>query len=105
MCAIREFSEETGYNNNQVDIIQNIVPFEETFTGSNLKSYKHKYYLANIKNTENDDVQLKNYQCSEVSKIGWYTYEECLKRIRPYNLEKIEVLKRVNKLIQNYRLY
>ena len=31
------------------EIIQNILPFEEYFTGSNLKSYKHKYYLAYIK--------------------------------------------------------
>ena len=29
-----------------------------------------------------------NFQKTEVSKIDWCTYEECLQKIRPYNLEK-----------------
>ena len=44
-CAIREFSEETGYNPKLLENIQNIIPYEEIFTGSNYKSYKHKYFV------------------------------------------------------------
>ena len=102
-CALREFSEETGYKMNQVKIIQNIIPFEEIFTGSNLKSYKHKYYVAFI--VENNENPLLKYKCNEVSKIDWYNYTECLSKIRSYNLEKKNILKRVDKLINNYRLY
>ena len=47
-CAFREFEEETGYLRNQVKLIQNICPYEEIFTGSNMKSYKHKYFIGYI---------------------------------------------------------
>ena len=42
-CAIREFCEETGYDKNRIYNLQNIMPVYEIFTGSNFKSYKHKY--------------------------------------------------------------
>ena len=65
-CALREFQEETGYSKNSINIIQNLVPFEEIFTGSNYKSYKHCYYVAHI----SDDVNpLTDFQKSEVSKM------------------------------------
>ena len=41
-CALREFEEETGIQKSSLTIIKNLNPFEEIFTGSNLKSYKHK---------------------------------------------------------------
>ena len=45
-CALREFEEETGYKRTDLSIMQNIQPVEEIFTGSNYKSYKHKYFIA-----------------------------------------------------------
>lgn len=102
-CALREWEEETGYLRSYLAVIQNIFPFEEIFTGSNYKSYKHKYYLAYMKS---DKIPEKiNFQKSEVSKIGWYSYSDCKKQIRPYNLEKLEVLNRVHKMIEKYSLY
>ena len=47
-CALREFTEETGYPVECLKNFQNIFPFEEIFMGSNYKSYKHKYYLTYI---------------------------------------------------------
>ena len=44
-CALREFSEETGYSSKGLQNVRNVVPFEETFTGSNYNSYKHRYFL------------------------------------------------------------
>ena len=50
-CALREFQEETGYSYKDLNIIENLLPLEEIFTGSNYKSYKHRYYLLiNFKN-------------------------------------------------------
>jgi 8-oxo-dGTP pyrophosphatase MutT (NUDIX family) len=86
-CALREFTEETGYDIG--DLIENIQPFEEIFMGSNYKSYKHKYYLMKM---EEEVEQIASYDKSEVSKIEWKTYEECLSSIRPYNLEKKRVI-------------
>ena len=104
VCAFREFEEETGYKKNDLTLINNVIPYEEIFTGSNLKSYKHKYFLAYMKeNYENENQN--DYQKSEVSELKWMTFDECLKKIRPYNLEKIEILKKINNVLNNYRLY
>jgi 8-oxo-dGTP pyrophosphatase MutT (NUDIX family) len=101
-CALREFEEETGISKKTIKIIENILPFEEMFLGSNHKSYKHKYFLGY---TENINNSLNNYQQTEVSKIEWKTLEECLESIRPYNLEKKQLIININKVLQEYRLY
>ena len=101
-CAIREYIEETGHQRNNFKIIENILPYEEIFTGSNFKSYKHKYYLAHVKNNTIDN---RYYQKSEVSKIGWFSFEEIKKLIRPYSLEKLIIIENVNKTLNNFNLY
>jgi len=103
-CAIREFEEETGYNSTELNVIQNLTPYEEIFTGSNYKSYKHKYYIAYMDN-ECSNESIENRKNYEVSKIGWYSYEDSLNIIRPYNLEKLSILEKVNKILTQYRLY
>ena len=108
-CGLREFEEETGYAQDSVFIVENILPFEEIFIGSNHKSYKHKYFLAYMnecKNQDKDDVvNMQKYQKTEVSKLAWKTDEECLKSIRPYNLEKKKIITNINHLLQQYKLY
>ena len=103
-CALREFEEETGYSKNKIKVIENLMPFEEIFIGSNHKSYKHKYFLAFMDENENSNL-LENYQATEVSKLDWKTLEECLESIRPYNLEKKQLILNINKVLQEYRLY
>jgi len=101
-CALREFEEETGISSSKISIIENVLPFEEIFIGTNHKSYKHKYFLAYMNETEE---YLNNFQITEVSKIEWKTLDGCLEAIRPYNLEKKELIKNINKVLQEYRLY
>ena len=101
-CAIREFEEETGYSYENIHIIENLIPFEEIFIGSNHKSYKHKYFLAYMDKYR--DIP-ENYQKSEVSKLEWKTIDECLECIRPYNLEKKQLIMNINKVLQEYTLY
>lgn len=101
-CGLREFEEETGYSKYNVNLIQNIIPFDEIFTGSNYKSYKHKYYLGYIP----EEVEpVKMYQTTEVSKIQWKTYNECINSIRDYNLEKKSIISRIHYVLLNYRIY
>lgn len=97
-CACREWEEETGYCSTKLTILNNLVPYEEIFTGSNYKSYKHKYYVGHCV----EQTDSKNYEKNEVSKIEWKTYEQCMECIRPYNLEKKNVLKKINTLLTNY---
>jgi len=101
-CGIREFIEETGYSPSDFKLIENIIPYEEMFIGSNIKSYKHKYYLANMCN---NTKEIQDYQKSEVRNIKWVSFEECINYIRPYNLEKINIIQKINKVLQEYRLY
>jgi 8-oxo-dGTP pyrophosphatase MutT (NUDIX family) len=101
-CALREFQEETGIPKDKIRVIENVLPFEEIFIGSNHKSYKHKYFLAYMSDNENF---LDNYQTSEVSKIEWKSLDDCLNSIRPYNLEKKNLIININKVLQEYRLY
>jgi 8-oxo-dGTP pyrophosphatase MutT (NUDIX family) len=101
-CALREFEEETGISQSKITIIDNVLPFEEIFIGSNHKSYKHKYFLAYIDEAEE---LLSNFQITEVSKLEWKTIDECLQSIRPYNLEKKKLIININKVLQEYRLY
>jgi len=93
-CAIREFKEETGYNPNSLKNIKNIYPFEEIFTGSNYKSYKHKYYLAFL--DYETSLNTKSFDSTEVSKMEWKSFEDCIKSIRSYNLEKKRLITNIN---------
>jgi 8-oxo-dGTP pyrophosphatase MutT (NUDIX family) len=97
--ALREFSEETGIAISKLDIIDNIIPFTEIYTGSNYKSYKHVYYLGKL--TQTDPNELSNYQKTEVGDIGWFTFSEVLDRIRPYSREKIDVITNIERLFEN----
>lgn len=100
-CAIREFEEETGISKNKIDIIQNIIPLEEVFIGSNFKSYKHKYFIAMIKDK---NIKIDKFQESEVSSMKWVGLKDIDKYIRGYNLEKKNILFKVQKLLEKYSL-
>ena len=102
-CALREFSEETGYQSKKLKNVHNILPFEEIFTGSNYKSYKHKYYLMYMR--YEDTTVTTNYQTDEVSQMTWKEYDECISSMRTYNLEKIRLITNIHKSIQKYKIY
>jgi 8-oxo-dGTP pyrophosphatase MutT (NUDIX family) len=104
-CALREFEEETGINKNKISVVENILPFEEIFIGTNHKSYKHKYFLAYMEEENEEMEDLEHYQVTEVSKIEWKTIDKCLESIRPYNLEKKKLITNINKVLEEYRLY
>jgi ADP-ribose pyrophosphatase YjhB (NUDIX family) len=100
-CAIREFVEETGYTARSIELVDNVLPFEEVFSGSNYKSYKHKYYLVRIQNV----VPANAYDSTEVSKMEWKTFDECMDSIRSYNLEKKRVLHNVDACLRDFAIF
>jgi 8-oxo-dGTP pyrophosphatase MutT (NUDIX family) len=109
-CALREFTEETGYDASKLIVMQNIIPYEEIFMGSNVKTYKHKYYVAYFplsqKTTANQShvTGSPKFQKTEVSKMAWFSFEECMRHIRPYNLEKINILCNLNNALKEYEI-
>lgn len=98
MCALREYEEETGYDRCDLNLIRNIMPYEEIFIGSNYKSYKHKYFIARSKGSH----PKKRFQDSEVSNLQWFTYEEVLEKIRPYNVERKQIVELVHSMLDEY---
>lgn len=103
-CALREFVEETGVDETLLSIVTNIVPYEEIFTGSNFKSYKHKYYLGYIENGETT-VNLLGFQQEEVGEMKWKTLEDAISSIRDYHVERKNILKNVESVIMNLKLF
>jgi len=102
-CAIREFTEETGYATQILTPLQNLFPFEENFMGSNYKSYKHKYFLAFI--DYDDSISFRqSFQQEEVLKMEWKTLDECLECIRDYNTEKKKIIRYIDSCISHYNI-
>jgi 8-oxo-dGTP pyrophosphatase MutT (NUDIX family) len=101
-CALRECLEETGYDITCDNIIQNITPFEEIFMGSDMKCYKQKYFLAML------DLEKKPKKAHDIMEVGlmkWMSYDECIQTIRPYNLEKIAIIHKINNILKGYQIY
>ena len=100
-CAFREFTEETGYSKDCLKHIYNVLPYEEVFIGSNMKCYKNKYYICYM-NSDLESTQTSGYQKSEVKNMKWLTYHECMNIIRPYNVEKKEMLTSINNTLHAF---
>jgi len=100
-CGFREFEEETGYDKFSLKLIHNVIPYEEIFIGSNIKSYKNKYYLSYM---SRDTMQKNEYQKSEVKNMKWLSYKECMNIIRPYNVEKKSILTSVNNTLNKFAI-
>lgn len=102
-CAFRELFEETGIKEEDVLFVRNLEPISETFFGSNHIHYCHKYYIMFY----NSDKEVKydstnSFMAQEIGDINWFTLEECLKKIRPENIEKKEVLLRASSMLRGY---
>jgi 8-oxo-dGTP pyrophosphatase MutT (NUDIX family) len=96
-CALREFYEETGFKNRNMGfVVSNLAPYEEVFMGSNYKSYKHRYFLMYVDYAMSLEEEMADSDKTEISKIEWKSFNDCLSSIRPYNLEKKRVLSNVN---------
>jgi 8-oxo-dGTP pyrophosphatase MutT (NUDIX family) len=98
-CAVREFCEETGYSLDKLILLKNVQPFEEIFTGSNYKSYKHKYYVTYM--NYSDTLTTRHLQACEVSESAWMSFDQCYAVIRSYNVEKKRLLTAVEQMLSN----
>ena len=47
---------------------------------------------------------IRSFQKSEVSQIKWLSLEKCLSFIRPYHLEKKDLINKINNTLDKYRL-
>lgn len=97
-CAEREFFEETGYDKTTYDFIKNYPIIQEEFLGTNNVKYRHTYYLVKMKDKVSPPkIDVNNHsQIGEVKNIGWFSFNESISLMRPYDTEKKKVLVNVN---------
>jgi 8-oxo-dGTP pyrophosphatase MutT (NUDIX family)/uncharacterized protein YfkK (UPF0435 family) len=106
-CAVREFREETGIHPRSIRLCADIKPCEEVFSGTNKIRYKHVYYIAKYMSQTyvhiNSPLALfdpqNKQQCKEIKDVQWFSYSEAQERIRVQNVERKELLKRINSVI------
>ena len=102
-CALREFGEETGLTETQCIIIKNLMSLEENFLGGNRIQYRHRYFLAYCRQNTQVKIDSSNKIMNrEISDIKWVSYKDAMELIRPYNIEKRQILSVVNELLSNY---
>lgn len=100
-CALREFNEETGYDKISINIIKNILPFNEYVIGSNNKLYRHKYFLGYMKPELINKFKIQEF---ELSDLKWFNIKDCLENIRDYNYEKIKIIKNIDTFLNKYKI-
>ena len=99
-CALRETYEEAGIPKEKLRITD-VAPLIEEFRGSNGIRYRHKYWLAQAPATLEVSMNPANLdQAREISAVRWCTYEEAMALIRPYNVEKRNLLEKANGLLK-----
>lgn len=99
-CALREFSEETNIDINNIHLLERLNYLEEEYNGTDHVKYKHVYYLASsdneiLLNTNNEN------QLYEIGDIGWFTVSEAINKIRYYHETKIKILHKIYFFIIN----
>jgi len=92
-CAVREFEEESGIDKSKYKILDNLEPITENLIGTNGIKYRHIYYIG----ITYDDIMPKidktnTHQNEEIGGIGFYTYDDSIKLIRSYHINKKKIL-------------
>ena len=103
-CALRETWEEAGVGQRELTILDPRKPLMEEFMGSNGVCYRHRYWLAEAPSTLEVRMDPANInQRREVGDVRLCKYDDALKLIRPYNIEKRAVLANANLLVKDLR--
>lgn len=101
-CAKREFREETNYDSNDYDIINNVSPFTEEFLGENNVRYKYIYFVGKLRN--HDKILSldpnNNDQITEIKDIQWLTKDESLNKCRDYHISRIKLIEKIFNFIE-----
>jgi 8-oxo-dGTP pyrophosphatase MutT (NUDIX family) len=101
-CAKREFNEETNYDRNDYDIINNLSPFTEEFLGENNVRYKYIYFIGKLCNYDKI-LRLdpnNNEQITEIKDIQWLTKKESLNKCRDYHTSRINLIEKIFNFIE-----
>ena len=103
-CAFRETMEETGVGRKHLKLLM-CDPLVEEFRGSNGILYRHRYWLAEAQVTLNVCMDPANIdQRKEIGAVRWFTTNDALSVIRPYNLEKKATLEKAASIVDSQHI-
>lgn len=103
-CAIRECGEETTLCKSEITILPGIMPLTEIMRGTDNVQYKHVYFLALLENIRVLDLDNDSPHFVEIDTAGWFKKERTLNLIRPYHVEKIQIIHQITNFI-TYAIY
>ncbi len=98
-AALREFREETGWGlyRKPPYCLRDIPCIVEQYVGSNGIKYRQIYYIGICEpDSEVFLDEMNKVQTREVGNIGWFSFDEGIKKIRETSSEKINVIKQLN---------
>jgi hypothetical protein len=97
-CAIREFIEETHLLRSDFEIENTFQTFNEYHIGDNKKTYISIFFIGKyIGPALTKNKEFFRFD-DEIDNIEWMTYDECVRKFRPYETSKIKLME----IIKNY---
>lgn len=103
-CAMRELEEETDIKSTDYELIENILPIIENFTGENDIRYRNIYYIGICKNTNNIRINKDNtHQKNEISNVKIVTKETAKSLLRKYNNTKYDTIEYIFNFVEKYK--
>jgi len=98
--ACRELLEETSIYKESYNILTNILPFEETYIGTNGIQYRNIFFIANAKSNCMPYLDKKNKsQCREIGYISFFNFETAITKFRKHEYSKKYLLEKVHKIL------
>ena len=105
-CAIRECREETDFTVSDYDLLINITPLKESYTGENKIKYRHIYYLGILKNYEKKiNLNTNRDQRLEISDIKWFDKKKALNKLRKYHKSRENIINNMFEFLENIEDY
>jgi 8-oxo-dGTP pyrophosphatase MutT (NUDIX family) len=91
-CAVREFKEESGFDDKDFTIINAINPLTEEFIGTNGIKYRHIYYVAELVSNRLPQNNLTESQRDEIGNVQFMDFTTALECIREYHVPRKIIL-------------
>lgn len=102
-CAMRECFEETSVDMDKYRVVNEFSSQIENFKGTDNRMYRNTYYICFCYDNQLavgvDTMNLS--QQREISKISWFDLSSAIDNIRPYNIEKINLLSKIDSQIKS----
>ena len=103
LCAVREFKEESGFNDDEFIMFHNLGSIVENLVGTNDINYRHVYYFG-INNTDRKPtVDPENsIQNNEIGDVMWLSFDNAMKIIRTHHKERKYIVTKLFSFVLDY---